>query len=258
MITVFTPTYNRAYTLERLYRSLIIQSSKNFQWVVVDDGSTDNTDELIKKYIGEKKVEIIYQKKNNGGKMSAINLGVQLAQGELFFIVDSDDFLTETAIATIEKYYKDLPENFGGLVFRKRNIGGKDFGNFPHEIIDSDPVEIFYRKGILGDKAEVIKTEVMKKYSFPLIPGEKFIPEGLIWNRIGREYKLRYVNRGIYNFEYIADGYTNNFSKVMRENPQGMKLYYGEMIRENIPVKNKIKFILRYIQSCYYIWRKKL
>ncbi|MGL5577588.1 MAG: glycosyltransferase family A protein, partial [Fusobacteriaceae bacterium] len=130
-------------------------------------------------------------------------------------------------------------------------------GNFPQEIIDSDPIEIFYRRGVMGDKAEVIRTEVMKNFPFPLIQGEKFIPEGLIWNRMGKEYKFRYVDRAIYNFEYIADGYTSNFSKIMRENPRGMKLYYGEILCENIPLKNRIKFLIRYIQSCYYIWRKK-
>ena len=257
MITVFTPTYNRAYTLERLYKSLLSQTVKEFQWIVVDDGSVDNTEEIIKKYMAEGKLQIIYRKKNNGGKMSAINLGVQIAQGDLFFIVDSDDYLEENAVELIEKYFKELPKNFGGMVFRKKNTSGKDFGNFPQEIIDSDPVEIFYRRGVMGDKAEVIRTEVMKNFPFPLIQGEKFIPEGLIWNRMGKEYKFRYVDRAIYNFEYIADGYTSNFSKIMRENPRGMKLYYGEILCENIPLKNRIKFLIRYIQSCYYIWRKK-
>lgn len=257
MITIFTPTYNRAYIIEKLYHSLLAQSSKNFQWVVVDDGSTDNTEELLAKYIEERKLEIIYHKKINGGKMSAINEGIRLAQGELFFIVDSDDYITEDAIETIEKYSKVLPQNFAGLVFRKWNISGKGFGNFPEQIIDSDPVEIFYRKGVLGDKAEVVKTEIMKKYPFPLCPGEKFIPEGIVWNRIGRDYRFRYVDKIIYNFEYIPDGYTNNFSKIMRFNPQGMQLYYGEMLKENIPIKNKIKFLLRYIQSVYYTWRRK-
>ncbi|MGL4404019.1 MAG: glycosyltransferase family A protein [Fusobacteriaceae bacterium] len=257
MITVFTPTYNRAYTLERLYRSLLSQSDKNFEWIVVDDGSTDGTEEIVKKYIEERKLEIIYHKKNNGGKMSAINTGVQLAQGELFFIVDSDDYLEDNAIEQIEEYFRELPKNFAGMVFRKKNMGGRDFGNFPKEIIDSDPVEIFYRKGVLGDKAEVIKTEIMRNYPFPHYGGEKFIPEGLIWNRMGRKYKFRYVDRVIYNFEYIEDGYTSNFYKIMRENPRGMRLYYGEVLHENIPLKNKIKFFLRYIQSYYYIWRKK-
>lgn len=254
-VTVFTPTYNRAYTLERLYKSLLAQSNKNFQWVIVDDGSTDNSEELIKKYMEEGELEIVYQKKSNGGKMSAINMGVHVAKGDFFFIVDSDDYLENSAIEEIERYSQELPQNFGGLVFRKRNITGKDFGNFPQEIIDSDPVEIFYRKNVLGDKAEVIKTKVMKKYPFPIAKNEKFVPEGLIWNRIGKEYKLRYVDRVIYNFEYISDGYTSNFSKIMRENPQGMKLYYGEMLRENIPWKNKIKFLVRYIQ-CYYFSKK--
>ncbi|MGL5962918.1 MAG: glycosyltransferase family A protein, partial [Fusobacteriaceae bacterium] len=252
MITVFTPTYNRAYTLERLYRSLLSQTDKNFEWVIVDDGSTDGTEELIKKYICENKIDIIYEKKINGGKMSAINRGVFIAHGELFFIVDSDDYLENDAIEIINRYLKDLPSGFAGLVFRKRNIRGKDFGKFPDDIIDSNPVDIFYKRKVLGDKAEIVKTEILKKYLFPLQENEKFIPEGVIWNRIGRNYNFRYIDRVIYNFEYIADGYTQNFSKIMRDNPRGMKLYYGEILQEDIPLKNKVKFVLRYIQSCCY------
>lgn len=258
-VTVFTPTYNRGYTLKRLYDSLLAQSYRDFQWVVVDDGSTDDTEEFMKRCMEEGELEIIYRKKSNGGKMSAINMGVHLAQGEYFFIVDSDDYLENDAIEQIGKYSKELPKEFGGLVFRKKNISQKDLkmemGKLPQEIIDSDPVEIFYRKGVLGDKAEVIKTKVMKKYPFPIAKGEKFVPEGLIWNRIGRKYKLRYVDRVIYNFEYISDGYTNNFSKIIKNNPEGMKLYYREILREKIPVKNKIKFLLRYIQCLYLSWR---
>lgn len=252
MITIFTPTYNRAYILNNLYESLRRQSSKNFQWVVVDDGSTDDTEELIRGYMSESDFQIIYERKENGGKMRAIDRGLDLASGELFFIVDSDDYLTDDAVEQIERYGKELPKDFAGLVFRKHNLRGDSFGEFPSEIIDSDPVEIFYRMGVGGDKAEVVKTEIMRKFRFPEIEGEKFIPEGLIWNRIGREYKFRYVNRVIYNFEYIADGYTNNFKNLMKRNPQGMKLYYKEMLKENIPFINRIKFFIRYLQSSYY------
>lgn len=252
MVTIFTPTYNRAYILPKLYDSLKRQSSKNFQWVVVDDGSTDETERLVQKWISQNAFEIVYKRRENGGKMRAINDGLDLATGEYFFIVDSDDYLTDDAVEMVERYSKDLPKEFAGMVFRKHNLSGDLFGEFPAEIIDSDPVEIFYRKGIAGDKAEVVKREIMKKFRFPEIPGEKFVPEGLIWNRIGRNYKFRYINRVIYNFEYIADGYTNNFQETMRKNPEGMKLYYREMLGENIPLLNRIKFLIRYIQCWRY------
>lgn len=252
MITIFTPTYNRAYILNNLYESLRRQSSKNFQWIIVDDGSTDETENLVRGYIAQGNMEIIYKKRENGGKMRAINQGLDLASGELFFIVDSDDYLTDDAVEMIEKYSRDLPQNFAGMVFRKHNLKGDSFGKFPAEVIDSDPVEIFYRKKVGGDKAEVIRTDIMKQFRFPEIEGEKFVPEGLIWNRIGRRYKLRYIDRAIYNFEYIDDGYTNNFRNILKKNPEGMKLYYGEILKEDIPFTSKLKFLIRYIQSyCY-------
>ncbi|MGL5124529.1 MAG: glycosyltransferase family 2 protein, partial [Fusobacteriaceae bacterium] len=252
MITVLTPTYNREKYLPRLYNSLINQSSKNLEWVVIDDGSTDLTEELLNKYILEKKISILYKKQKNSGKMKAVNMGVKIANGEYIFIVDSDDFITEDAIELIETYDKKLPKDFAGMVFRKFNISGKDFGEFPEDILDSNPIEAFYKKKILGDKAEIFRRKILEENPFPEIKNEKFIPEGLVWNRIGRNHLLRYVNKIIYKFEYIEDGYTNNFNKIFKKNPEGFKLYYKEMIFYNIPLMNKFKFFIRYLQAIYY------
>ncbi|MGL6064071.1 MAG: glycosyltransferase family 2 protein [Fusobacteriaceae bacterium] len=260
MITVFTPTYNRAYTLPKLYESLQKQSDSRFQWLVIDDGSTDNTEQLIELYKKENKIKIIYKKINNGGKMRAINRGVENCLSELFFIVDSDDYLHNKAIERILETYKNLPKEFAGMVFRKKNLKEeKELTVFPSAIIDSTPVEIFYNKKILGDKAEVFKTSVLKEgfFIFPEIKGEKFIPEGLVWNRIGKKYKLRYIDEIIYYFEYIQDGYTKNFNRLIKENPEGFKLYYKEMLTYSIPFYNKIKFLLRYMESCIFSFLKK-
>ncbi|MGL5123808.1 MAG: glycosyltransferase family 2 protein [Fusobacteriaceae bacterium] len=260
MITVFTPTYNRAYVLPKLYESLKKQSSNKFQWLIIDDGSTDNTEELIKNYKKENKIEIIYKKYQNGGKMRAINKGVEICSKELFFIVDSDDYLHSKAIERIYDSYKNLPKEFAGMVFRKKNIKeGKELTVFPSKLIDSTPIEIFYNKKILGDKAEIFKTSILreKNFIFPEIKGEKFIPEGLIWNRIGKKYKLRYIDEIIYYFEYIQDGYTQNFNKSIKENPEGFKMYYKEMLTYSIPFYNKIKFLLRYLESSIFLFLKK-
>lgn len=252
LITIFTPTYNREKFLNRLFLSLKNQTSKNFQWVVVDDGSTDLTEDLVKTFIKESDFQIIYKKVENSGKMVAINKGVQLCSGEYFFIVDSDDYISYDAVELIEKYAQELPSNYGGLVFRKHNISGSNFPEFPENIIDSTPLEIFYKKRILGDKAEVFKTSVLKEFKFPKIDGEKFIPEGLIWNRIGNKYKMRYINKVIYNFEYIDGGYTKGFTDIIKKNPKGFILYYKEMLGYEIPLVNKLKFFIRYIQCIYY------
>ena len=261
MITVFTPTYNRENTLIRLYKSLKNQTVKNFEWIVVDDGSTDKTEELIKKFIDEGEIPIIYKKVKNGGKMRAINLGVSLANKELFFVVDSDDYLDERALETIEEESITLPNDYAGIVFRKvevldiqKNI--KKNESFGVAQIDSTPIDIFYNKKILGDKAEIIKTSIMREYPFPEIEDEKFVPEGYIWNQIGENYMFRYIDRGIYFYQYLEDGYTKRFSEIIKKNPKGLKLYYGYMLKKKIPIKNKIKFLVRFFQSVYYEWIK--
>ncbi|MGL4947474.1 MAG: glycosyltransferase family A protein [Cetobacterium sp.] len=261
MITVFTPTYNREKTLNRLYLSLKNQTIKNFEWVIVDDGSTDNTEQLIEKFKKQEEFPIIYKKIKNGGKMKAVNIGVSLASKELFFIVDSDDYLNEKAIENILEENKYLPKNYAGLVFRKVEVfeNGKvkkENDSFGKDRIDSNPIDIYYNKKILKDKAEIIKTTIMKEYPFPEIEGEKFLPEGYIWNRIGEKYPFRYIDKGIYYYRYLEDGYTQNFHEILKNNPEGLKLYYSYMLKKNIPLQNKIKFLIRLIQSIYYKLRK--
>ena len=261
MITVFTPTYNREDTLRILYKSLKNQTMKDFQWVVVDDGSKDKTENLIKSFIQEGEINILYKKIKNGGKMRAINIGLSLASEEYFFIVDSDDYLNEKALELIQEEIVTLPSDFAGIVFRKVEVNKngeikyKD-ESFGEDQIDSNPIDIFYNKKILKDKAEIIKTSIMREFPFPEIENENFFPEGYIWNKIGEHYSFRYIDKGIYYYKYLIDGYTKRFEEVLKENPKGFKKYYFYMIGKNIPIKNKIKFIIRFIQSKYYDIKK--
>ena len=254
MITIFTPVYNRKDTLLRLYESLKRQTVKEFQWIVVDDGSTDGTKELMADFTREEAVDIIYEYQENSGKMRAVNRGVQLAQGEYFFIVDSDDYITDNSIELIMREAENLPKNLGGMIFRKIDTAsGKITGKpYPEYRIDSSPIEIVYKLGIDGDKAEVFRTDILKKNPFKEFKGEKFIPEATVWVKIGEEYKMRYIDEGIYFFEYLEDGYTRNFNTLMKKNPKGFEFYYKEMLKYNLPLSNKIKFIIRLIQSKYY------
>ena len=261
MITVFTPTYNREQTLRRLYKSLKNQTVKNFEWIVVDDGSNDGTEKLIKEFIDEDEIPILYKRVKNGGKMRAINIGVSLAEKEFFFIVDSDDYLSEKAMETIEEEIVTLPDDYAGIVFRKVEVfdNGESVRKnetFGGAQIDSNPLDIFYNKKILGDKAEIVKTAIMREYAFPEIENEKFIPEGYIWNQIGENYIFRYIDKGIYYYQYLDDGYTRKFSEIIKNNPKGLKLYYQYMLRKKIPIKNKAKFLIRFFQSMYYDWKK--
>lgn len=254
MLTVFTPVYNRVDTLERLYESLKRQSSKEFHWVVVDDGSTDGSGELIKRFQDRAPFEITYKYVENGGKMRAINEGVALAKGEFFLIVDSDDYVTDDCVEKVLKYGEELPKNMGGMIFRKMDMEKKSVVGkpYPKSIIDSSPIEIVYNYGIDGDKAEVFRTTLLRENPFKVYNGEKFIPEATVWIKIGERYKMRYIDEGIYYFEYLEDGYTRNFQKLMRNNPRGFREYYGFMLSYPLPLKNRIKFIIRYLQAWYY------
>lgn len=253
-VTVFTPAYNRANTLPRLYESLKKQTLKDFEWLVVDDGSIDDTRELIEKWKDENIINIIYKYQNNSGKMRAINSGVELANGEFFFIVDSDDYITDDAIKTIILESEELPEDMGGMIFRKINIAtGKIAGKpYPKYKIDSTPIEIVYKLGVDGDKSEVFRTKYLKETPFKVYEGEKFVPEATVWIKIGVKYKMRYIDKGIYYFEYLEDGYTNNFLNLIKKNPRGFEDYYKQMLNYDIPLKNKIKFLIRLIQSKYF------
>jgi glycosyltransferase involved in cell wall biosynthesis len=252
-LTIFTPTFNRAHTLPRLYQSLKQQTSLNFEWIIVDDGSTDETKELVQSFISESILDITYKYVENGGKMRAINRGVSLAKGKFFFVVDSDDYLSEECVEKILFHSSSLPQKMGGLVFRKINlVEDKVENEFPEYSFDSFPIEVFYKRRILGDKAEVIRTQLLKMNAFPEIEGEKFVPEGLIWNRIGEEYGFRYINEPIYFFEYLPDGYTQNLKKCLKENPGGFYLYYRDILRYSLPFSNRVKFFLRLLQSLYY------
>ena len=250
MITVFTPTYNRAYIIRNLYESLCRQTCHDFEWLIVDDGSTDNTRELISQFQAENKINIRYIYKNNGGKHSAINRGVKEANGELFFIVDSDDYVTNDAVEWIIKTAESIisESDFAGLSGVRINpnwnrIGGK----FPFERIDCNAIEIRQKYSVKGDLAEIYKTEILKLFPFPNFENERFVTEALIWNRIANAgYKLRYTSAPIYVCEYRPDGLTAHMTKLRMQNPKASMKYYSEYMQMPISIKGKIKTGINY------------
>lgn len=256
VITVFTPTYNRAYKLQVLYKSLCKQTVKNFEWLIVDDGSTDDTENLINNFIQEDKIIIRYYKQKNKGKHRAINKGLDLAKGDLFFIVDSDDWLSNNAIEKIIFHYKTIKSKneFCGLSGLRSypngiKIGGeKNFG-----ILDCNSLDFRYKYNIKGDMAEVFKTDILRQYKFPETENEKFCPEALIWNRIAKNYKLRYFYEKIYYCEYLPDGLTAKITKLRKENPRNSCMYYAELKKANIPFVQKIKAAINFWRFGFYL-----
>lgn len=263
MITVFTPTYNRAYMIDKLYDSLCLQTCKDFEWIVVDDGSVDNTEELIQNFIQENKIHIVYYKQKNQGKHIAINKGVEMAHGELFFIVDSDDILPRDSLEIIIQKYQSIKddETIAGLAGRKGYISGGYIGtNKIYEDIIMTSIDFRFKKKIAGDMAEVYKTKVIRQYPFPQFEGERFCSEALVWKRIDQQYKMLWFSDIVYKAEYIPDGLTANSFKVRKNSPKASCLYYAEEAQYDTPAYQKIKSVANYWRFSIYddisFWEK--
>lgn len=248
-LTIFTPSYNRAYILPKLYESLCNQTCKEFEWLVIDDGSSDNTKDLIDGWSADAPFRIRYYIQENGGKHRAINKGVSLTENELFFIVDSDDYLTPNAVEWILETYKEIENDnrFAGLSGLritpdgKKIGGGENFGT-----LDTDALSLRLVHNIQGDMAEVYKTDILRKYPFLEVPGEKFCTEALVWNRIAQKYKLRYVYQGIYVCEYLPDGLTAGIMRVRRKSPIASMTYYAEYAHLNLSIAQRFKGSINY------------
>ncbi len=248
-LTLFTPTYNRAHLLKRLYSSIKAQTYHHFEWLIVDDGSTDNTSEVVKTFIEEGIITIKYVFKRNGGKHRAINEGVQQAQGELFFIADSDDMLPPDALKRVVEVYEQIKDdrNFGGVAGVDAYPDGGIVGSgLPAPNIDCNSIDIRSKYHVEGDLSEVFRTDVMREFPFPEIEGEKFCPEVLVWNRIARKYKLRYFNEAIYIAEYQPEGLTARIVEIRMKSPNATTICYAEMVSLDIPFKDKIKAAINY------------
>ncbi|MCM1216991.1 MAG: glycosyltransferase [Lachnospiraceae bacterium] len=225
MVTIFTPVYNRSYIIDQLYASLQRQNDTNFEWIIIDDGSTDNLKEKVQAWIKEDNpFKIYYEYVSHGGKHRAINRAVRMAKGEFFFIVDSDDYLSEDAVNFIIEKFSEVIEDDGiaAVSGLKAHYDGTVIGGNPKiEVIDALAFEA-RQYGMGGDKAEVYKTDLLKKYPFSEYEGEFFLPEGTVWNRIALDgYKIRYYNKIIYYAEYRSDGLSKNAYRNLVNSPMG-------------------------------------
>ena len=241
MITIFTPTYNRAHTLSRLYHSLRRQDCHDFEWLVINDGSTDHTNQLFQQWMSESNYfPIRYHVVENGGKQRAINKALQWAKGEYFFIVDSDDFLMPDAITFIKDAFSTLTDDssYIGISGIRGGLDGKPLHRIP--LIDAatgycDATNLERAKwNLQADMAEVFFTEKLQKYVFPVWKGEKFTPEAVIWDKIALDgYKLRWFDKVTYLCDYQPDGLTNSSWKLLKENPMGYAMLFNTQLRVN-------------------------
>lgn len=235
-ITVFTPTFNREKTLKRVYNSLLNQTYKDFIWIIVDDGSKDNTKNIVNDFVKENKIDIKYIYQENQGKHIAINTALNVVDTEFFIIADSDDSFLPESLEVFVKYWEDIPydkrKEYKGIIARcfdsktKKPIGKF----FDEKVVDCTELEAKFKYKLSGEKWSFFRTEVMKEFSFPEIEGLKFYPETIIWQKMSRKYKTRYINIPLR--EYFRDqenALTNRKNTRYKEN-----VYLWEHIINNI------------------------
>ena len=251
LLTIFTPTYNRAYILPELYRSLCKEPSDSFIWLIVDDGSTDNTQELVENWQCENLIEIVYFKQENGGKMRAHNKGVELCTTPLFFCIDSDDQIATGAVEKILETQQTLRDDefLGGIAAKRliiNKLASKDLPDKKRSTLHN-----IYASGFKGDTSLVFKTDVLKEFLFPEIDGEKFVTEGYVYDQIDQKYELLILNEYLMRCEYQEDGYTFNADSLYLKYPKGWALYFSQYyIFYAKSMRDRIKYMGYYVSMC--------
>ncbi len=256
-LTVFTPAFNRAYCIQQLYDSLLRQTNKEFIWLVVDDGSTDNTKVLIETWKQEDKIDIQYIYQKNQGMHGAHNTAYANMDTELNVCIDSDDFMTDNAVELILDKWNTIEEktNISGIVGLDIDKKGNIIGSkIPDEVKYSTLYDIYNVHKSKGDKKLVLRTEVVKKYpKYPLFENEKFVPLNTLYLMIDQNYKLACLNEALCIVEYMPDGSSLNIFKQYKKNPQGFR--YSREIELNYTQRYKlqVKKVLHYISSTLFI-----
>lgn len=259
-LTVFTPTYNRAHTLPRLYESLKKQTCKDFEWLVIDDGSTDNTPIIFEELLKDDNCfKTRYIRVKNGGKNRAINLGLREAKGRYFMILDSDDMLTDDSVEFVCHKMSEIESTpcFIGISGKKADL----LTGLPVGVNDNSYCEEGYTDcnnlerrqfGLHRDMAEVFFTDKLKKYEFKVWDGEKFTPEEVVWNQIALDgYKLRWFNKITYLCEYQQGGLSDSAWRLLHDNPMGYAMMFDQKLIIERSLKDLLRNSIQYTSCCF-------
>lgn len=258
LITVFTPSYNRAHLLPRLYESLLQQSSHNFEWLIVDDGSEDQTQSVVEAMQKEQKIPIRFLKKENGGKHTAHNAALQIAAGEWFLCVDSDDSMPKDAIRQLEALILRAQKQDCAILGCKAALDGSVLCK---PVEDTLPHLSFYSHPILrcgGEYAMAFRTDVLRQYPFPVIPSERFMTEEVLLDALELAgYTVMPSSIVLILCEYQPDGLTANISRIMKRNPAGYCLYFMQRIDLQPSWKSRFLIAGKYRCFCLFAGKKK-
>lgn len=251
ILTIFTPAYNRAHTIRRTYKSLISQTNKNFIWLVVDDGSTDETESLIADWITDNIIQIQYIKQQNQGMHGAHNTAYANIQTELNICIDSDDFMPHDAVDKILKFWEaNKSDNYAGIIGLDQREDGSIIGTPFPDVLKETTLQGFYANGGKGDKKLVYRTDVIKQYpDYPIFEGEKYVGLAYKYMLIDQDYKLLILNEPLVTVEYQTDGSSYNMYNQYWKNPKGFSFFRKTEMIYAPTLKRRFISCIHYVAS---------
>lgn len=249
-LTVFTPTYNRVYCLPNVYKSLCHQTSNDFIWIVVDDGSTDNTTELVRKWISENIIKIVLLEQKNGGKQKAHNNCVRMTNTDLFVCVDSDDFLVENAVELILNKWNENSNDIAGIVAYKGKNENETLSGYHFININKSTLTNLYETGFRGDTTLIYRTDILKNHLYPEVLDELHFTDSFVYDQIDQRYSLLVFPQILEICEYLEDGTTFNALRTLKNNPKSYAIFYNQKALFADSVKNRNYYICQYICYC--------
>ena len=251
--TVFTPTYNRGYTLSRSYEALKNQTNKEFVWLIVDDGSVDNTRALVTQWTSECMVNIQYIYQENAGKQRAVNTGIKNCKTEFFGFLDSDDCYLPTTVENFKKNFSAIQgmKNVAGILARRGTPDGETIGstNLPKESFIMNFDTLYKKYHFYGDTCRAYYTNILRRFIYPEIE-DKFILESVMLSAIDYEYDLLIVNAVYSICEYLNDGYTKNEHRLYHRNPLGYALGISQITISRRGILRQAKYTAMYAIWC--------
>lgn len=252
ILTIFTPTYNRSYTLHLCYESLKRQTNKDFIWLIIDDGSTDNTNELVTRWKKENLVPILYHYQENQGMHGAHNTAYKLIDTELNVCIDSDDYIPDNAVDNILSFWKKYgSDKYAGIVGLDANPNGEIIGTkMPEDIKESTLSDLYGKYRVKGDKKLVYRSELTRNTPpYPIFENEKYCPLSYKYILIDQEYPLLILNEVLCIVEYLPDGSSMNIINQYRKNPRGFLFFRKVSMRYSAKFKDKFRESIHYVSS---------
>lgn len=251
-ISIFTPVFNRAHTIERVYRSLLLQNHKCFEWIVVDDGSVDGIEHIIRDMLASAPFPIKFVSQPNQGKHVAHNRALDLARGRYFLILDSDDWLvpkaTDLLLAAVEDV-EQIGQNVVGFSMLSLLEDGAILGEkFPRDRWIGRFYEYIDAFNIKGDKQNIVRTDILRLFRYPEFEGELQVAPGLIWNRICGTYEFLHLNVPIQKVDYQPDGLSAKIVRMQALSPNSTELFYHELSQLNVRKVTRIKAMANIIR----------